>query len=258
MRQTNTWTSVGGVICCHMTSLGHNELLTVIWYVCCSIYSHSQVSIIVINTLRPRQNGRHFADYVFKCILLNENVWILLQISLNFVPKGPVNNIPSSIQIMAWRWPGDKPLSESMVVSLLMHICVALPQWINGLSPIWWQSSYEESMVIPLMIWVMSCWFHTVVNRISGFQIIKNHINIPTIWAYWKSIVLFIWPSNQYCQNQVSLIIINVYSIESIFLEYTISPHGTFYEMNGHLVSYSKYPDVIGTISINIIVIVGN
>ena len=26
------------------------------------------------NTLRPRQNGRYFADDIFKCILLNENV----------------------------------------------------------------------------------------------------------------------------------------------------------------------------------------
>ena len=31
-----------------------------------------------IDTLRPRQNGRHFADNIFRCILLNENVWILL------------------------------------------------------------------------------------------------------------------------------------------------------------------------------------
>ena len=27
-----------------------------------------------LNTLRPRQNGRHFADDVFKLIFLNENV----------------------------------------------------------------------------------------------------------------------------------------------------------------------------------------
>ena len=28
----------------------------------------------VINTLRPRQNGRHFPDNIFKCIFLNENM----------------------------------------------------------------------------------------------------------------------------------------------------------------------------------------
>ena len=81
-----------------------------------------------INTLRPRQNGRHFADDTFKRIFVNENVKILIEISLKFVPKGPINNIPALVQIMAWRRPGDKPLSERMMVSLLTHICVTRPQ----------------------------------------------------------------------------------------------------------------------------------
>ena len=81
-----------------------------------------------LNTLWPRQNGRHFADDIFKCIFLNENVSIAIKISLKFVPKGPINNIPALVQIMAWRRPGDKPLSEPMVVSLPTHICVTRPQ----------------------------------------------------------------------------------------------------------------------------------
>ena len=85
------------------------------------------------NTLRPRQNGRHFADDVFICIFLNENVWILLKISLKFVPKGPINNIPALVQIMAWRRPGDKPLCEPVMVRLPTHICVTRPQWVNHL-----------------------------------------------------------------------------------------------------------------------------
>ena len=32
---------------------------------------------------------------------------------------------------MAWRRPGDKPLPEPMLVSLLTHICVTRPQWVN-------------------------------------------------------------------------------------------------------------------------------
>ena len=48
--------------------------------------------------------------------------------SLKFVAKGPINNIPALVQIMAWRRPGDKPLSEPMVVGLLTHICVTRPQ----------------------------------------------------------------------------------------------------------------------------------
>ena len=77
----------------HMASLGHNEL------------THCG----------PEKNGRHFADNIFKCIL-NENYWFLIKISLKFVPKGLINNIPALVQVMAWRRPGDKPLSEPMMV----------------------------------------------------------------------------------------------------------------------------------------------
>ena len=85
-----------------------------------------------VNTLRPRQNGRHFADAVFKRIFFNENVWISIKISLKFVPKGPINKIPALFQIMAWRRPGDKSLSEAVLVSLLTHKCVARPQWVEA------------------------------------------------------------------------------------------------------------------------------
>ena len=78
------------------------------------------------NTLRPRQNGRLFAADIFKCIFFNDNVWISITISLKFVPKGPFNKITALVQIMAWGRPGDKPLSEPMMVSLLTHICVDL------------------------------------------------------------------------------------------------------------------------------------
>ena len=59
------------------------------------------------------------------------NAFSLIKISLKFVPTCPINNIPGLVQIMAWRWPGDKPLSEPMMVSLLTHICVTRPQWVN-------------------------------------------------------------------------------------------------------------------------------
>ena len=55
------------------------------------------------------------ADDIFKCIILNENVRISIKISLKFVPKCPINNIPVLVQILAWRRPGDKPLSEPML-----------------------------------------------------------------------------------------------------------------------------------------------
>ena len=84
-----------------------------------------------VNTLRPRQNGRLFADDTFKRIFLNENIRISTKNSLKFVPKGLINNIPALGLIMAWRRPGDKPLSEPMMVRLPTHICITRPQWVN-------------------------------------------------------------------------------------------------------------------------------
>ena len=63
----------------------------------------------------------------FRFVLLNENVWISIKISLKFLPKGPINNIPTLVPIMTWRRPGDKPLSKPMMVSLLTHICTTRP-----------------------------------------------------------------------------------------------------------------------------------
>ena len=87
--------------------------------------------ITPINSLRPRRSRRHFADDIFKRIFLNENEWISIKISLKFVPKSPIDNIPPLFQIMAWRRPGAKPLSEPMMVNLLTHICVTRSQWVN-------------------------------------------------------------------------------------------------------------------------------
>ena len=86
----------------------------------------------VFNSLRPRRNRRHFADDSFTWIFLNENISISNKISLKFIPKSSITNIPALVQIMAWRLPGDKPLSEPMMVSLTTHICVTRPQWVNG------------------------------------------------------------------------------------------------------------------------------
>ena len=86
----------------------------------------------IFNTLRPRQNGCRFADNIFKRLFLNENIRISIKFSLKFVPKGPINNNPALVQIMAWRRSGDKPLSEPMMVSLLTHIYVTRPQWVKS------------------------------------------------------------------------------------------------------------------------------
>ena len=90
--------------------------------------SKPQIILILVNTLRPRQDGRHFADDIFTCIFFIENCCILIKFSLKYVRKGPIDNNPELVQIMAWRRSGDKPLSEPMLISLPTHICVTQPQ----------------------------------------------------------------------------------------------------------------------------------
>ena len=44
-------------------------------------------NIGIFNTLRPRQDGRHFPENIFKCIFFNENGCIVIKISLKYVRK---------------------------------------------------------------------------------------------------------------------------------------------------------------------------
>ena len=70
-----------------------------------------------VNTLRPRKkNGQHFPDDIFKCIFLNEKYMNSdYKIHWSFLLRVHINHIPALVQIMAWRRPGDKPLSEAMI-----------------------------------------------------------------------------------------------------------------------------------------------
>ena len=77
------------------------------------------------------QEKFHFTDNIFKCIFFNEIIQILLKISLKLVPKIWINNISALIQIMAWHWPGDKRLSEPVMVNLQMRICITSHQWVK-------------------------------------------------------------------------------------------------------------------------------
>ena len=76
------------------TGMPHSKTLVI------DFNTAAQVELIKswqINTLTPRQNGRHSADNIFKCIFLYENCCILITISLNFVARGPVDNSPALV-----------------------------------------------------------------------------------------------------------------------------------------------------------------
>ena len=89
----------------------------------------------------------------------------------SFVPKGPINNIPALIQIMAWHLPGDKPLSESMIVSLLTHIRVTRPQWVKSKSRL---SGYIISTQIKTVAQIVNCTndIYYVDSAVDAIQLI--------------------------------------------------------------------------------------
>ena len=90
-----------------------NYIYTV-FYVDVITYPCSKLRPCLVNTLRPRQNGRHFADDTFNRNFVNENARIWIKFSLKFVPKGPINNIPLLVQIMAWCRPSIKRLKSGV------------------------------------------------------------------------------------------------------------------------------------------------
>ena len=69
-----------------------------------------------VNSSPPGQNGRHFADDIFKRIFLNGNVRISIKFWLKFVPKSPIDNKSALVQVMACRLFGVKPLPEPMLI----------------------------------------------------------------------------------------------------------------------------------------------
>ena len=123
-----------------------------------------------INTLSLRQNGRHFADDIFKCIFLNQNV-------LNFIPRGRINNTPALARIMALCRGGDKPLSEPMMVCLLTHICVIRPQWVNLR-----RASDERN----ICIWDLLAHFVRLLNSLAGAVFLSSCYGLTFEHCFWN------------------------------------------------------------------------
>ena len=170
----------------------------------CTCWCTRSLMCLSVDTLRPTKNGHHFTDDIFECIFLNENSWISIKISLKFVPKGPINNIPSLVQIMVWRRPGDKPLSEQMMVNLLTHIYVA--EVYTSLKFILKDQISNIPALVQIMVWrrpgdkplsepvVVSLLMHLCVTRPQWIKNIfshhrvfstMEHLTIQSLGALW-------------------------------------------------------------------------
>ena len=151
--------------CCAVCDVIIAVLSTVPYYIglCHSVTSLHLPTSHALNTLRPRQDGHHFPDDIFICIFLNENESRSIEISLKFVPRVPISNIPALVQIMAWRQPGAKPLSEPMMVELPTHICATRPQWVK---------CYPVSISMPhdadMLSWWINYWELLNITEYDG------------------------------------------------------------------------------------------
>ena len=114
-------------------------------------------------------------------MFLNVNVSISINISRNFILNVQINNILVLVQIRAWHRPGDKPLSEPLMDSLLAHLCVTQPQWVKD-----WMMEYIHRK--KTLQWrhndhdaVLNQQPHgCLLNRL--FRRIKENIKAPRHW----------------------------------------------------------------------------
>ena len=79
----------------------------------------------------PRQIGDLFADVIFTYIFMNEKFCISIQISLKFVPKGPINNKSALVQVMAWHKQVTSRYLNQDWPSSTMHICSTRVRWVK-------------------------------------------------------------------------------------------------------------------------------
>ena len=74
---------------------------------------------ININALKPEQNGRHFCRNNFQMRYLRERYFLLIHISLKFVPRCPIDNMSALVQVMACHMLSAKPLPEAVMTQFI-------------------------------------------------------------------------------------------------------------------------------------------
>ena len=133
-----------------------------------------------------------FPNDIFKSIFLKGNVWISIKISQKFVPKGPINNIPALVQIMVWRRLGDKSLSETMMVSLLMHICVTRPQrviqpWSISVNNSQGSTDIDHVVITKRQNITKSCGYYGIFRICSHHGCAVDGQSKRILHSYWAS-----------------------------------------------------------------------
>ena len=151
--------------------------------------------LCTLDTLRLRQNCRHFADDIFKCILFNGNTRTSLDILLKIFWKFRINNIPSLVQIMAWYeiglYQSSRPLCACTHGS-------ALPWWRHQMETFDGMGIHRSPVNFPHKgQWRGALMFSLICARINGWVNTReagdlrchpahHDVTVMTLWAFVK------------------------------------------------------------------------
>ena len=128
-------------------------------------------------------------DDIFKCIFFDENVWIPIEVSLKFVPKGPVNNYPSIGSDSGLAGPGNKPLSEPMMVNYLT-------QWVKTSSNIVIQWHWSVLLHHNVTLWTSRILGYGGIYFIDLIDALQNWSMIENILSQFPATLI-----RSYCDN---------------------------------------------------------
>ena len=171
-----------------------------------------------------------------------------MKISLKFVHKSPINNIPASVQIMAWRRSGDKPLSEPMMVSLLTHICVTRPQWVKGIRG--WRRfkcrPHQTSGDLSVKLGHDHAWNHghwykagrVTARFVTRFNLWLRH----DLWPHNASIcdpARFVTKSASICDQRYTMILESKLCRGKLVFVFTLIMYATWYNMMHIYMNYA-------------------
>ena len=141
-----------------------------------------------LDTLRHKQNDRLFIDEVFKGIFLKENWYILIQISQNFLPEGPIDHEAS-----AWYRTRDWVLPEPRMTQLsdaYLHHSPRL-NWIVCDNRINTMATPNVTRVSAVMIWTIHgklvLFFHPEWFPLYATPQCREMIEIVNIFLYFLS-----------------------------------------------------------------------
>ena len=133
--------------------------------------------IAVFNIMRSRQNCRHFADDMFKCIFLYENVWISLTRSLQLVPKVRFNNIPADNG-------SDNGLAPTRRQAITFRHCTVI---VSG------QSDINSTSIF---LFTCKVRYHMISDRLIPISDCTMRVNTMEVIRYDDKCFWFFYPEN--------------------------------------------------------------